>query len=133
MQTELRPHPARHVSLRFRSNHAILYRQQKPRWLGFPRGHRSLLLNALHRDRPLHGAENRCLAGGSLVSDSARKTPFGHPDEAMRIGLQLRRLGMRLGTIKNIRDSFTLRGRKSRNVDQAPYAVILWTGDHRTA
>ena len=61
VRPNLRAHPLRHVALRLRRNHAILFRQQKPRWLRFPRRHGSLLLNAFHRDRPLHGFENRGL------------------------------------------------------------------------
>jgi hypothetical protein len=35
---------------------------------------------------------------------------FGHPDKAMRIRLEMRRLRMRLRAIKNIRDRLTLSG-----------------------
>ena len=126
----LRAHPLRHVALRLRRNHAILFRQQKPRWLRFPRRHRSLLLNAFHRDRPLHRFQNRGLVRRSLVSDCVGKTAFGHPDQPMRIRLEMRRLRMRLGAIKNIGNRLTLSGRQRRHVHQRLYPVILWASDH---
>ena len=48
----------------------------------------------------------------------------------MRIRLQMRRLRMRLGAIKDIRNRLTLSGRQRRDVHQRLYPVILWAGDH---
>src|ERR1700733_2181060 len=58
-----RAHALCHEALRLRRNHPIFFRQQKPRWLRFPQGRRTLLLDALQCDRPLHGLHNRGLAG----------------------------------------------------------------------
>jgi hypothetical protein len=59
------------------------------------------------------------------------KTPFGHPDQPMRIRLQMRRLRMRLGAIKDVRDRFTLRGRQRSHIYERLYPVVLRAGDHR--
>src|ERR1700728_3794044 len=47
----------------------------------------------------------------------------------MRIGLQMRRLRMRLGAIENIRHRLTFSGRERRNIYERLYPVVRWASD----
>ncbi len=88
-------------------------------------------MNAFQRNRPLHGFQNRVLVRRSLVSNGAGESAFRHPDQPVRIRLELRRLRVRLGAIENICDRLGLSRRERRDVDQRFMRSLFGRGDDR--
>src|SRR5271170_3155510 len=65
--------------LGLRRNHPIIFRDEKPRRLILPKWARSLLLNALHVDRPLCSEEYRLHIGGRILGERMLEAFGRHP------------------------------------------------------
>src|SRR5258708_37285631 len=83
------------------------------------------------RKAPLIGrctAANRALSFG-LAFCAKAECAFRHPDEAVTVGCQLRRLRMRLSSAEHFADGLALVGRQRSDEDQALYALVLRARD----
>jgi hypothetical protein len=118
-------HPLRHEFLRLGVDHAILLRQEVPGRHGLPERLRGLLLQAGSVDRPLHGGEQSALLRGGVLREGRSEGAFRHPDEAVAVGCELRRLRMRLPSAEHFADGLALVRRQRRDEDQALYALVL--------
>src|SRR6516162_4995757 len=101
-------HPPRHEFLRLRVDHAVLLRQEVPGRQGLPERLRSLLLQAGSVDRPLHGSEQGALLRSGVLRERLSEAVFRHPDEAVGVGCELRRLRMRLPSAEYFADGLAL-------------------------
>ena len=75
--------------------------------------------------------ENHGLICGYVVSNGLSKPCLRHPNEvSVGVGLQIRRLRMRLCAVKHVGNGFALIGREGRYVDQRPNPEMVEASDH---
>ncbi len=132
MRPNIGPHAIGHVTLSLRTNHAVLFREKKPRWLRFPCGRGSFLLNTFQRDRPLHRSHNGNLIRRRLVYNGTTEALFGHPNEPIGIRFEMGSLRMRRCTIEDIRNRFTLIWRQRGYVHERLHPIIKSRSDYST-
>src|ERR1700732_1130102 len=72
--------------LGLRRNHPIILGDEKPRRLILPKWPWSLLLNALHVDRPLCSEEYRLHVGGRILGERMLEAFGRHPNKSAVIG-----------------------------------------------
>src|SRR5580658_5233237 len=118
MRMNLCSHTIGHEMLRLRIDHAILFGNQEPRRLCFPRRRWGWFLNALNRDWPLHSSCNDCLFGRSFVGNRALKATVRDPNKAMGIGSQLGRFRGLWVAIEDLSYGLALIGRERRDINQ---------------
>src|SRR6202167_5926501 len=121
-----RVHAIGHEILRLRINHAILFGDKEPRWFRFPCWSRGRLLNALSRDRPLHGSCNVCLIERSFVGNRLAKRPLRNPYKAMGIWSQLGRFRGFGIAVENLGYGLALIRRECRDIDQTLDSLFLY-------
>src|SRR5262249_16295040 len=100
MRFGLRLHAFRHVALRPRDDHPVVLWKQKAARKVLPKRAPRGNGDAVQRDRPLHGSEQRLIRSGRMVRENGRKGFVGQPDQAIAIWRELWRLGVRLETIE---------------------------------
>src|SRR5215470_17167010 len=100
----LRVHALRHVALRLSDDHPVVFGNQKPAWNVLPKRAPDGNSDAVLRDRPLHGGEQRLIRDGRMLCEGGRKGFIRQPDQAIVVWRELWRLGMRLEAIEEVRD-----------------------------
>lgn len=118
----LRLHARRHVALRLRDDHSIVFGNQKPTRNVLPKRAPDRNSNAVQRYRPLHGGEHGAILRGSVLRECRREGAFGESNQTIAVRCKLWRLGMRVETIEHVRNLLALVGSKSSHVDQRVHA-----------
>ena len=77
MRLYLRRHALRHVALRLRDDHSIVFSKQKPTRNVLPKRAPDGNSDAVQRYRPLHGREHGAILRGSVLRESRREGAFG--------------------------------------------------------
>ena len=107
------------------TNHAILFRKQKPRWFRFP-GRRREPSPECISPRSAAARLPESWSGPAKPCEPLRgETLFGHPDQPMHIRLEMRSLRVRRRAIKHICNRLTLSGRQRRYVHERLYPIIV--------
>ena len=118
MRAHPRLHAARHEPLRLLNNHPVLLGDEKPTRSVLPKGTFYGDTDADRGDRSLHGREQRVLLTGCVLSKRRGERIGRELDEPMAVGCELRRLGVRCGSVKYVSDRLAFRGRKACHIDQ---------------
>src|ERR1700685_2202555 len=104
MRIDPRLHAIRHEALRLSNDHPIALGDEKPARTVFPKWALDGDADAGRGDRSLHGAEQRVLPSGCVLSKRGGKRIGREPDEPLVIGSQLWRLWVRCGPVKHVSD-----------------------------
>ena len=118
LRPDARAHALRHKELGGWVNHPVFFGEEVPRRLYFPSGPWSSLLNVCDSDRPLCRCKKCRAFGACTLRESGCKSLLWHPDQSMRIRLQLWRLWVRLPSIEYFGDGLASVRCQSRYEDQ---------------
>src|SRR5437879_1135488 len=113
MRLYLRLHAPRHVALRLRDDHSVVFSKQKPTRNALPKRPPNGNSDAAQRYRPLHGREHGEIFRGSVLRESRRERAFGEPNQTIAVWCELWRLGIRFETIEHVCNLLALVGSKS--------------------
>jgi hypothetical protein len=89
MRLDLRLHPLRHLALRLRHDHPIVFGNQKPARNVLPKRAPDRNGDAVQRNRPLHGSEHGLILHRCVLSKRSREGPFGEPNQAIVVRRKL--------------------------------------------
>src|SRR5215813_2844132 len=113
MRLHLRLHALRHVALRRRDDHSIVFSKEKPTRNVLPKRASDGNSDAVQRYRPLHGREHGVILRGSVLRESRRECGFGEPNQTTAVWCEPWCLGMRFETIEHVCNFLALVGSKS--------------------
>src|SRR6478752_2061078 len=108
MRLYRRLHALRHVALRLRDDHSVVFGNQKPARNVLPDRAPDRNSNAAQRYRPLHGSEHRLLISGCILRESPGEGSLRQPNQTVAVRCKLWRLGMGFEAIKYICDLLAL-------------------------
>jgi hypothetical protein len=105
-------HASRHIALRLRNYHPIVFGDQKPSRNVLPKRTPARNSNAVDRYRPLHSRKHCALIRRCVLRERSREGLVGKPNQPIAVGCKLWRLGMGFEAVEHVRDLLALIGSK---------------------